>query len=570
MLYFSLSYLLIPGKRERCLPRPFFYYILSYNLCMNAYRTYYPRPLLKRDSFFSLCGKWRLNGQDIEVPFPPESDLSGYKGETGELEYRTSFVLPDGFYNEDEKVILHFGAVDQTCDVWLNEEHLLHHEGGYLPFRIDITSFLKKENELKVLAIDTLDLFYPYGKQSARPSGMWYTPVSGIWQPVWIEACSTDAIDNLEIETDDSTLRLHIDSDSDRFHVRFEGHDAFYSQKDIEIRIAQPHLWSPEDPFLYDLLIETENDRVTSYFALRKIDIRTVDSHERLFLNGKPLFLNGLLDQGYFREGIFLPESPEAYEKDVLGIKGLGFNCLRKHIKIEPEAFYYYCDRHGILVLQDMVNSGPYRFFHDTILPTIGFISLKCPCTDHSRYDFFLNQAKETILHLKSHPSIVGYTIYNEGWGQQAASRTYDELKKLDKGRLFDSTSGWFFDDHSDFDSYHVYFRNKILKGKKRLLLLSECGGFIRQIGESGKKAWGYGKAESEEELSDKIVEMHNRMIVPSMENGLVGAIMTQISDVEGEINGLFTYDRNICKVNKEKIRNSNQRIADLNNRLCK
>ena len=536
---------------------------------MNAYLSYYPRPLLKRDSFFSLCGKWKLNGRDIEVPFPPESDLSGYEGETGTLEYATSFALPENFHKENEKTILHFGAVDQTCDVWLNGKYLLHHEGGYLPFSADITSILREENELKVSAIDTLNLFYPYGKQSARPSGMWYTPVSGIWQPVWIEAYDRKGIDGLTIKTDDQTLNLRIDSDSDRFHVCFEGHDAFYSEKDIRIGIDEPRLWSPEDPFLYDLTIETENDRVESYFALRKIEKQMVGRHERLFLNGSPLFLNGLLDQGYFRDGIFLPHRPEDYEKDILGIKSLGFNCLRKHIKIEPEAFYYYCDRHGILVLQDMVNSGPYRFFHDTVLPTIGFTSLKCPIVNRKRYNFFMDQAKETIRHLKSHPSIIGYTIYNEGWGQQVASKAYDELKKLDEDRLFDSTSGWFFDDHSDFDSYHIYFRNKVLQGKKRLLLLSECGGFIRQIGESRKKAWGYGKADSEEELSDKIVEMHNKMVVPSMENGLVGVIMTQISDVEGEVNGLYTYDRQVCKVNKEKIRNSNMRIADLNNKLC-
>ena len=536
---------------------------------MNAYQTYYPRPLLKRDSFFSLCGTWKLNDKDIEIPFPPESNLSGYEGETDRLEYLTHFTLPESFCKENDKVILHFGAVDQTCDVWLNGTHLLHNEGGYLPFSFDISSLLQKQNELKVTAIDTLDLFYPYGKQSAHPSGMWYTPVSGIWQPVWIEAYDRNGIDDLVIETDDHTLKLHIDSLSERFHISFEGHDAIYSEKDIEIKIDHPHLWSPEDPFLYGLKIETENDRISSYFALRKVEKRMVGNRERLFLNGKPLFLNGLLDQGYFRDGIFLPEKPEDYEKDVLGIKELGFNCLRKHIKIEPEAFYYYCDRHGILVLQDMVNSGPYRFFRDTILPTIGFISLKCPISDRRRYDFFLDQAKKTILHLKSHPSIIGYTIYNEGWGQQAASKAYDELKKLDEDRLFDSTSGWFFDDHSDFDSYHIYFRNKVLKGKQRLLLLSECGGFIRQIGENRKKAWGYGKAESEEELTNRIIEMHNRMIVPSMVNGLVGAIMTQISDVEGEVNGLFTYDRRICKVDKEKIRNSNRRIADLNDKLC-
>ena len=536
---------------------------------MNTYRSYYPRPLLKRDSFFSLCGKWKLNGSDIEVPFPPESDLSGYKGPLKKLSYEKTFSLPEGFVKENEKVILHFGAVDQFCDVCLNDQFLLHHEGGYLPFSVDITKYLKEENSLKVNATDELDLFFPYGKQSAKPSGMWYTPVSGIWQSVWIESYDQNGIDDLRIETNDQELKLQIDSKSASFKVSFAGFEKTFDEHEITIKVQDPHLWSTEDPYLYDLKIETENDTVTSYFALRKIEVRQIGDHKRLFLNGEPVFLQGLLDQGYFKDGIFLPEDMTAYEKDVVSIKELGYNFLRKHIKVEMEAFYYDCDKHGILVMQDMVNSGPYRFFRDTVLPTIGLTKIKCPIEHQKRYDFFLKHAKETIEHLKSHPCIIGYTIYNEGWGQQAASRTYDELKKLDPERLFDSTSGWFFDDHSDFDSYHIYFRNKVLKGKDRLLFLSECGGFIRQMEENPKKAWGYGKADSEEALSDMILEMHEKMIIPSIENGLVGYVFTQISDVEGEVNGLFTYDRTQCKVNKEKIRKANQRLADLYRNKC-
>ena len=537
---------------------------------MNAYQSYYPRPLLKRNSFFSLCGIWDLNGQKIDVPFPPESKASAYQGPLKEFSYTKIFSLPDDFIKENDKVILHFDAVDQIADVYLNDVFLVHHEGGYLPFSADITSHLKKENTLKVLVKDELDLFYPYGKQSAKPSGMWYTPVSGIWQSVWIESYPEDGIDDLKIETDDRTLRLHIVSESESFKVSFEGYEETFKEKDITIKIREPHLWNTEDPYLYDLKIETKNDIVTSYFALRKIETRKIGDHPRLFLNGRPLFLNGLLDQGYFEEGIFLPEKPQDYETEILAVKQMGFNCLRKHIKVEAQAYYHYCDLHGILVLQDMVNSGPYRFFRDTLLATAGLISLKCPIEDQKRYDFFLEHSRQTIEHLRSHPCIIGYTIYNEGWGQQDASKTYDELKKLDPSRLFDSTSGWFFDDHSDFDSYHIYFRNKVLKGSERLLLLSECGGFIRQMKENPKKAWGYGKADSEEELTEKIIEMHEKMVLPSIDNGLVGYIMTQISDVEGEVNGLFTYDRKECKVDKEKIRQANQRLTDHYASLCK
>ncbi|MBR5341206.1 MAG: glycoside hydrolase family 2 [Erysipelotrichaceae bacterium] len=536
--------------------------------------TYYPRPLLKRNSFFSLCGTWQLNGKDIEIPFPPEAPLSNYKDlVSGKLEYKKSFSLPDNYFKKNEKVILNFGAVDQICDVYLNDSFLIHHEGGYLPFSIDITDKLNSVNTLKVTAIDELDYFYPFGKQSRKPSGMWYTPVSGIWQPVWIEAYDKDGIDDLTIRTDTHSLSLSITSNSDEFTVEFKGFKETFNTRDIRIEINDPYLWSCEDPYLYDLKISTKNDQIESYFALREIEIKEINNHKRIFLNNEPFFINGLLDQGYFEEGIFLPEKPEDYEEDVRNIKELGFNCLRKHIKVEPEAFYYYCDKLGIVVIQDMVNSGAYRFFRDTILATAGLTHLRCPISDQKRYDFFLEHSKETIRHLKSHPCIIGYTIYNEGWGQQDASGTYEILKQLDPDRLFDSNSGWFFDDKSDFDSYHIYFRNKVLKGKDKLLLLSECGGFIRDIADHKSEkgtTWGYGKTDSEDELTDKIITMHNEMVIPSIHNGMVGCIMTQISDVEGEINGVYTYDRKICKVNKEKILEANQKLQKIYSEDCK
>jgi len=545
---------------------------LLYNVFMNSYDTYYPRPLLKRNSFYSLNGEWDLNGKPIQIPFPPQSEASGYQGEINdELIYQKTFVLPQGFYHSTDKVLLHFGAIDQICDVYLNEQYLLSHEGGYLPFFIDISEYLKEENHLKIFVKDDLNPFYPYGKQSKNPQGMWYTPVSGIWQSVWIEAYPKDGIDDLLISTDMHTLHLEIFSESNSFTVSFDGFEKSYHEHIIDIPIAHPHLWSIQDPYLYPLTIQTESDTVHSYFALREVRVEKINGYFRTFLNHDPIFFNGLLDQGYFEKGIFTPEDPEEYEDDISRIKALGYNMLRKHIKIEPEAFYYECDRHGILVMQDMVNSGDYHFFTDTILPTIGLQHLKRPIKDQKRYDFFLQHCKDTIRHLKSHPCIFAYTIYNEGWGQQEASETYDELKQLDPDRLFDSASGWFFDENSDFDSYHIYFRNKVLKAGKRILLLSECGGFIRDICQnSTKKAWGYGRAESEEELTDKIIEMQEKMYIPSIRKGLCGAIMTQISDIEGEINGLFTYDRSICKVNQEKILQANQRLRDVYQETCK
>ena len=544
---------------------------MMYNLIMNSYQSYYPRPMLKRDSFFSLCGEWNLNGKTIIVPFPPQSDLSGYQGDMEHLEYTKTFSLPEDFYHKNDKVILHFGAVDQLCEVYLNNHLITKHEGGYLPFSIDISDVIEDNNQLRVIVTDTLDTFYPYGKQSKKPSGMWYTPVSGIWQSVWIEAYDAKGIDDLKISTTMDTLKIHIESLSKNFAVSFDGYNNSFNTKDIEIKIDNPHLWSTDDPYLYTLKIKTANDEIESYFALKQIQVKEINGVKRFFLNNKPVFINGLLDQGYFKDGIFTPEKIESYEEDIVGIKQLGFNCLRKHIKIEPEAFYYCCDKNGILVIQDMVNSGDYGFIIDTILPTIGITNVRKKIKDQKRYDFFVQHCKDTISHLSSHPCIIGYTIYNEGWGQQNASEVYEILKPLDNERLFDSTSGWFFDDKSDFDSYHIYFRNKVLNTGKRVLLLSECGGFIRSVKDhspQGKK-WGYGKAESEEELTSLIINMYEKMYKPSIINGLCGAIMTQISDVEGEINGLYTYDRQVLKVNKEKILQANQDLQHIYEKQC-
>ncbi len=539
---------------------------------MNSYDNYYPRPLLKRNSFFSLNGLWELNGQNINVPFPPEAKLSGYDGDLGNLVYRKRFTLPENFYKESDRVILHFGAIDQLADVFLNDTFITHNEGGYLPFSVDISRYLEDDNLLEVRVTDELDYFYPYGKQSKKPAGMWYTPVSGIWKSVWIEALPQNGIENLNIKTDMNSLHLQILSNAQKFKVEFENYCEVFDSNIIDIAIPEPHLWSLQDPYLYKLKITTDDDQIESYFGLRKIETRIINGHERLFMNNRPLFINGLLDQGYFEKGIYTPEDVKEYERDIVGIKELGFNTLRKHIKIEDEAFYYYCDKHGILVIQDMVNSGKYSFFKDTILPTIGFLKLRRKAKDKKRLEFFLDQSRRTIGLLKSHPSLIGYTIYNEGWGQQEASACYEILKKEDPDRLFDATSGWFFDDKSDFDSYHIYFRNKVLKGKQRLLLLSECGGFTRNIEEhsdSKKTSYGYGKTDSEEELTERIIDMHRKMVIPSIENGLVGYIMTQISDVEGEINGMFTYDRSVCKVNKKKILAANNELTRIYDGVC-
>lgn len=544
----------------------------------NNWDEFYPRPLLRRKSFYSLNGLWLLNKKEIIVPFCKESILSNYIDDHNpSLHYEKHFSLPNNFLKDNERLILNFGAVDQICDVYLNNQFVYHNEGGYLPFRIDITNYINdNDNLLEVKCLDELNYFYPYGKQSKKPKGMWYTPVSGIWQSVFLESVPNNGINDLKIKSDDKYLILDIDSDSPYFDIEIELDNKSFRKRfenkhiEIDLSLYNYQLWSIDNPKLYYFSITTKDETINSYFAFRKIEVKTINNQKKLFLNNKPLFLNGLLDQGYYPDGIFMPGNYHDYEKDIINIKELGFNFLRKHIKVEPETFYYYCDKCGILVMQDMVNSGKYSFFKDTILPTIGLKNRSDKLYDKERYAFFIDYAIKTINHLKSHPCIIAYTIYNEGWGQQNSSDAYKRLKAIDNDRLFDTASGWFRTNASDFSSEHIYFKNRILKPSNRLLILSECGGFQRKIEghvykEDGN--YGYGKTNSSKELTDKIIKMHEEMTIPSIHNGLIGIIMTQLSDIEEEINGLYTYDREVLKIEKDRIIKINK---DLQNIYCK
>ena len=524
----------------------------------------YPRPQLRRANWLNLNGEWLLNGHPVQVPFPPQSRLSAYAGEVGdELEYSRSFILPEGF-GENQRLRLHFGAVDQLADVFVNDAHVVHHEGGYLPFWADVTDFLHPgENHLRVKVIDTLSHDYPYGKQKKKRGGMWYTPVSGIWQTVWLEAVPENCIEGLRIEPDLRGVTLTVHTSLPRCKVEIPGLPAqeIETNKPVRIEIPEPKLWTCDTPHIYDFTLSTENDRVESYFALRTIESGEVGGKARILLNGKPVFLNGVLDQGYFEDGIYLPASPEEYAHDVQRMKALGVNLLRKHCKIEPETFYHACDRMGMLVMQDMVNSGGYNFLLDTALPTIGLKfrpdGLRGPA-DTFRKQFFTRHALDTQAQLFNHPCVVAYTIFNEGWGQFDADRHYRLLKDADPSRIYDATSGWFAQKLSDVDSEHVYFRNKRLKCGTRPMLLSECGGYARPIpghmfNENNK--YGYGTAGSEAALTAKIEQMWREMVLPAIPDGLCGVIYTQLSDVEDEINGLYTYDRVICKVDPSRMR---------------
>lgn len=537
----------------------------------STFDTAYPRPRLVKGHWQILSGGWTLNGKPIRVPYPPEAPLSGFAGEVPEaLTYRKHCQLSSGNPYPDGRLLLHFGAVDQIAEVFINDKSVCRHEGGYTPFTADITPFLSGTDfDLRVEVLDRLDQRYPYGKQRKNRGGMWYTPVSGIWQSVWCEWVPQVYIRDVKVLTTETTARVQVqmsqstdqeteislDIDGVRRTFATVGHELTLDLSQFH----QPIQWSCEKPHLYPFTVRCCGDEAASYFGLRRVSIEQVEGLPRICLNGKPVFLNGVLDQGYFRQGLFLPETPEEYDRDILRMKELGFNTLRKHIKVEPELWYYACDRLGMLVMQDMVNNGPYRFFPETALPTIGLQKRD----DRRRYRDpvqraqFLSTAEEAQDLLYSHPCVIGYTIFNEGWGQTDSDEIGDHLKARDPSRFYDYTSGWFAQKHSDVESLHIYFRAKKLRAKDKPLLLSEFGGFARAVEGhvfDPKASYGYGTCKNERELTDRILNAYETMVRPAILKGLCGAIYTQLSDIEEEINGFYTYDRQVCKVDKERL----------------
>lgn len=536
----------------------------------------YPRPQMVRDSYLCLNGQWNLNILDssslqedyplkIIVPFCVESQLSGIKrlvDKNKYLHYRKEFTFKKNFIKD--KVLLHFDSIDCYATIYFNQKEVCTHKGGYLPFSVDITPYIKEgTNAIEVVVNDPLDGVYPYGKQKVNRGGMWYTPVTGIWKTVWLESVPKDYIKSFKIETTLSSFSIKVDSESNNkkiiIHHTKEG-DIVKEFKDesITIDIPSPQLWSPENPHLYNFDLYTENDKVSSYFALRTITIGNHNEKALFFLNGKPYFFHGLLDQGYYPDGIYTPRSYDEYKRDIVRMKELGFNTLRKHIKIEPLYFYYLCDKLGMIVFQDMVNNSPYSFIHDTLLPTIGITKLndkkfKVPPINK---DIFLLSMKDTVELLYNTPSIVLWTIFNEGWGQFESDRMFNELLSLDSTRLIDATSGW-FTNNNPLTSKHIYFRKVKMKYEGKPLYLSEFGGYELSIDGhrfNPDKIFGYKHFHTKDELQAGISFLYNNEIIPLLKEGLCATIYTQVSDVEDETNGLLTYDRKICKVNKEEM----------------
>ncbi len=550
----------------------------------------YPRMQLVRDSYMCLNGEWDYvikNTEDLPkhflgkiiVPFSPEAPLSKVNRVLKPDEYliyRRFFNLPNGF--NKGRVFLHFTAVDQSAKVYLNNHYLGEHIGGFLPFSFEIQEYLKAENELVVIVQDQSDTSYhSRGKQKLKRGGIWYTPQSGIYLPVWLESTPNEYISSLKITPlfDDKKVEIIVKAniESDVVIEIEKRVISGMSNTPIIIDLDNMHPWTVDDPYLYKFKVRLKDDEVASYFGMRKISIALDErGKKRFFLNNKPLFQSGLLDQGYYQDGLLTPPSDKDYIDDIMLAKKLGFNMLRKHIKIEAPRWYYHCDRLGILVWQDFVNGGSDYSFLSTVVPVLmqkhskDNQYKKFGRLDQAGREEFINEARQTIDLLYNSPAVVLWTIFNEGWGQFDAEKVFEEMSKLDPTRLFDHASGWHDQGIGAIKSDHVYFRKYKYQDDKlgRARILSEFGGYqLRVDGHAfNDKNFGYKRMKNSEQLTDAFIRLYQQEIVPAAKEGLAASVYTQLSDVEDELNGLVTYDRQVIKVKAGLIRKINYKLT--------
>lgn len=551
----------------------------------------HPRPQFARDGAVCLNGWWDFSAgtsaldRRIRVPFSPEAALSGV-GEATEpgraLWYRRA--LPELDLAGGRRALLHFEAVDWRCEVWVNDVKVGEHEGAYLPFCFDVTDALlsgeaARAAELKVRAVDPGDAGTQLrGKQSSRPGGIWYTAQSGIWCDVWLEVVPAAHLTSLRVdaaldgrveliaEASDPAARVSARVlDGGREVARAEG----VAGEPLVAWIARPRLWSPADPHLYDVELTCGDDIVRSYFGIRTVEVRDdADGTARFFLNGEPCFLRGVLDQGYWPDGLMTPPCAEALEHDVRSMRDAGFNLLRKHIKVEDGRFYGICDRLGMLVWQDVPTGGtaPYSAWHTSQKPTL-FRASWAAKRDVSERDWrdlgaddeayrreWAATCEGMVGLLGAHPCVAGWCLFNEGWGQFCAAEATQRVWELDPTRPVDATSGWYDQGAGDFWSIHNYFRplgaerGRAVAG--RAYLLSEFGGVTLAVAGhvSREEAYGYKAAADGDAFRGEVAGLLAQADALE-EEGCSGYVYTQLSDVEEELNGLLTYDRRVNKL---------------------
>lgn len=540
----------------------------------------YPRPQLARRGWMSLNGPWdyaindstrfprEFDGQII-VPFSPETALSGVKRgiKSGEyLWYRREIIVPPAF--SGKRIILHFGAVDQTAVVWVNSSQVINHTGGYLPFEADVTEAIEDGVMLITVRVsdDTEKGGHTRGKQKTRRGGIWYTPQSGIWQSVWMEAVPECYVKNLRVTPLFDQGSVEIAAEIVGEEPAYAGFNGRSYLLPAEIPVPDFEAWSPENPRLYGFTVTCGEDEVQSYFAMRKFSVEQDERGlPRLFLNNRPYFQNGVLDQGYWPDGLYTAPTDEAMIYDISAAKAMGFNMLRKHIKVEPLRWYYHCDRLGMLVWQDMPNGGGSYNAAVVSAPLVTGVHIKDGAYalfargDKEARAEFRAELAEMVRHLYNCPCVSMWVIFNEGWGQFDAADMLELVRSIDKTRPIDHASGWHDQGVGQVKSEHVYFRRYSFKPDKkgRAVLLSEFGGYgHRVLGHCfGNKDFGYKKFEMPAQLEIAIEELYQGQIGPARLQGLSAAVYTQLADVEDELNGLLTYDRKVAKIAPEVVR---------------
>ncbi|MBK7132377.1 MAG: chitobiase/beta-hexosaminidase C-terminal domain-containing protein [Bacteroidales bacterium] len=546
----------------------------------------YPRPDLKRNAWMNLNGLWeyaitakgtkpeKWDG-NILVPYPVESALSGVKKRVSESEnlwYRRTFKVPNVW--SKKQILLNFEACDWETTVWIDGKEAGSHKGGYDPFTFNITETLadQKEHEILVCVWDPTNKgAQPRGKQVSNPGGIWYTPTTGIWQTVWIEPVNASYISSFRTVTniDNGTVTFIADvknGETSTLNFIIRDKDSKVAEvsgkpgEEITARIENPQLWSPENPFLYDVEAKLKNgnkvvDEIRTYTGLRKISTgKTDDGFTRILLNNKFIFQNGPLDQGFWPDGLYTPPTEKAMVYDIEMTKKMGFNMLRKHVKVENRIFYYWCDKLGILVWQDMPSGDRH------INGSMPDIEKSKEATEQYEYEL-----KRMIDTKYNHPSIIMWVPFNEGWGQFETGRITQLTKDYDPTRLVNSASGWTDRGTGDVNDIHHYPDPVCPPAEeKRAIVLGEFGGLGLPLqGHTWEqKNWGYRNMEDSLQLLSKYEAYYDQVHKFVKENGLSATIYTQTTDVETETNGLMTYDRKVNKMGVENVFRANNNIV--------